>query len=117
MSETTRRRSKRVAKQPAAPVDRIPEVKEMSLEQQLEYDMVWQGTEGNLWRFILFTDECCGHLLVDDGGNAWPCLSRAKGSKVSVRDLDGADVPATHCGRHRGFADSVVKPHVYHCRT
>ena len=47
MSGPTRRRSARVAKQPTAPVDRIPEMKEMSLEQQLEFDMVWRGTEGD----------------------------------------------------------------------
>ena len=114
MSGSTRRRSARVAKQPTAPVDRIPEVKEMSLEQQLEFGMVWRGTEGNLWRFILFTDECCGALLEDDDGNAWPCLARARGPKVNVRDVnDGAEVPASHCGRHRGYDDSVVEPYVY----
>ena len=41
-----------MAKQPTAPVDRIPEMKEMSLEQQLEFGMVWRGTEGDLWRFM-----------------------------------------------------------------
>ena len=33
--------AERVAKQPTAPVDRIPEVKEMPLEQQLENTFVW----------------------------------------------------------------------------
>ena len=67
---THHRRGARVANQPTAPVERIPEMKEMSLEQQLEFGMVWRGTEGDLWRFILFTDECCGELLGDADGNA-----------------------------------------------